>query len=59
MDMCVSNSIGKLEGLMSSDCNDGVKTELVVAEDMVEISMSSIHSGVKFPRGYYRFSVSG
>ena len=42
-------------GLMSPDWKDGCKTELIIKKDSVEISMSSIESGVKFPRGYYRF----
>ena len=42
-------------GLMSPDWKDGCKTELVITNDSVEISMSSIESGAKFPRGYYRF----
>ena len=43
-------------GLMSQDWKDGVKTELIVSRDTVEICMSSIDSGMKFPRGYYRLS---
>lgn len=42
-------------GLMSQNWKDGVKTELIVSKDTVEICMSSIDSGMKFPRGYYRF----
>ena len=34
---------------------DGCKTELAITKDTVEICMSSIESGVRFPRGYYRF----
>lgn len=45
-------------GLMSPDWKDGCKTELVVTKDMVEICMSSIDSGIKFPRGYYRFCIT-
>ena len=45
-------------GLMSRDWKDGVKTELIVSKDAVEICMSSIDSGMKFPRGYYRFILS-
>lgn len=43
------------EGLMSPDWKDGCKTELSVTGDEVEICMSSIESGKRFPRGYYRF----
>ena len=43
-------------GLMSPDWKDGCKTELTVTKNVVEISMSSIESGIRFPRGYYRFS---
>lgn len=42
-------------GLMSPDWKDGCKTELVITKDSVEICMRSIESGIKFPRGYYRF----
>lgn len=45
-------------GLMASDWKDGCKTELIVSKDTVEICMSSIDSGIKFPRGYYRFCVT-
>ena len=45
-----------IEGLMSPDWNEGVKTELTVSADSIEICMSSIGSGVRFPRGYYQFS---
>ena len=44
-------------GLMSPDWKDGCRTDLAIAKDTVEISMSSIESGIRFPRGYYRFSV--
>lgn len=43
------------EGLMSPDWKDGCKTELIVMKDTVEICMSAIESGIKYPRGYYRF----
>ena len=43
-------------GIMSTDWKDGVKTEMTVSKDTVGICMSSIDSGMKFPRGYYRFS---
>ena len=45
------------KGLMPPDWRDGCRTELTVREDMVEISMSSLSSGIHFPRGYYRFYV--
>lgn len=44
-------------GLMSPDWKDGCKTELLVMRDEVEICMSSIKSGIRFPRGYYRFFI--
>ncbi len=43
------------EGLMSPDWKDGCITELSIAKDAVEICMKSISSGMKFPRGYYRY----
>lgn len=42
-------------GLMASDWKDGCETELTITKSTVEICMRSIESGVKFPRGYYRF----
>jgi len=44
-------------GLMASDWKDGCRTEIWVSRDTVEICMSSVDSGTKFPRGYYRFRV--
>ena len=44
-------------GMMSADWKDGCKTELSIAEDEIEICMSSIESGIIFPRGYYRFLI--
>ncbi len=44
------------EGIMSPDWKDGCKTELIITKNTVEICMSSIESGIRFPRGYYRFS---
>lgn len=41
--------------LMSLEWNDGCKTEITVSREAVEICMSSIESGIRFPRGYYRF----
>lgn len=43
------------QGLMAADWKDGCVTELTVSPDAVEICMKSIHTGLKFPRGYYRF----
>lgn len=43
-------------GLMAPDWKDGVKTELFIGRDAVQVCMSSIESGIRFPRGYYRFS---
>lgn len=45
------------KGMMARDWKDGCETELALSENMVEITMRSIASGVKFSRGYYRFSV--
>ena len=42
-------------GLMSPDWKDGCRTELVIAKDSVKITMRSIESGIRYPRGYYRF----
>ncbi len=42
--------------LMSLDWNDGCITELFVTDREVEICISSIKTGIKFPRGYYRFN---
>ena len=44
-------------GLMSPDWKDGCKAELSAARDEIEICMSSIESGIRFPRGYYRFFI--
>ena len=43
------------QGLMAADWKDGCVSELAVSPDAVEICMKSIHTGLKFPRGYYRF----
>ena len=43
------------KGLMPPDWNDGCITELFLTDDEAEICMSSITTGIKFPRGYYRF----
>lgn len=43
------------EPLMPSDWKDGAAMELSLTEDGVEIRARSIHSGVCYPRGYYRF----
>ncbi len=42
-------------GMMSPDWKDGCRTELFITKDSVEICMRSIESGIRFPRGYYRF----
>ena len=52
----VATDISGETGLMSPDWKDGCKTELIAAKDDVEICMSSIESGTRFPRGYYRFA---
>ncbi len=53
----VSTDTSGENGMMSPNWKDGCKTELTITEDTVEICMSSIESGIKFPRGYYRFHV--
>ena len=42
-------------GLMSPDWMDGSAVELLLRGDGVDISMRSINSGVRFPRGCYSF----
>lgn len=44
---------GKGIELMSSDWDDGCIAEISIAEDEIEICMSSVKTGTKFPRGYY------
>lgn len=51
----VDTDISKETCLMSPDWKNGVKTELIVSQNVVEICMQSIGSGIKYPRGYYRF----
>lgn len=43
------------KGIMSHDWNEGCITELSVTENETEICISSIRTGIKFPRGYYYF----
>lgn len=45
----------KGEALMPAEWHDGVVSDLVIYEDAVEITYRAIHTGMKFPRGYYRF----
>lgn len=40
---------------MPAEWHDGVVSDLVIYEDAVEITYRAIHTGMKFPRGYYRF----
>lgn len=35
---------------------DGVIMELAIYEDIVEVKAQSIHTGVYYLRGYYRFN---
>ena len=49
---------GDGQGLMAADWQDGCLTELAAAADEVENCMKSIRTGVKFPRGYYRFPMN-
>ena len=51
----VATDISGEEGLLSPDWRDGCVTELSIGRDSVEICMSSIGSGVRYPRGHYRF----
>ena len=44
------------QGIMSPDWNDGCITELSVTDREVEICISSLKTGIKFPRGYYHFA---
>ena len=53
----VATDISGYEGLMSLDWNDGCITELSITENEIEICMSSIKTGIKFPRGYYHFNL--
>lgn len=53
----VTTDLSGENGLMSLEWNDGCKTEITVSREEVEICMSSIESGMRFPRGYYRFFV--
>ena len=46
-------------GIMSPDWKDGCRTELIVSKDTVEIIMSSVESGVKYPRGCYTYELRG
>ena len=51
----VDTDISGEKGLMSSDWNEGCITELSVTDHETEICISSIKTGIKFPRGYYYF----
>ena len=53
----VTTDVSGETGLVSPYWNDGCKTEIAVSEDQVEICMSSIESGIRFPRGYYSFII--
>lgn len=53
----VATDTSREAGLMSPDWKDGCKAELSVTRDEIEICMSSIESGIRFPRGYYRFFI--
>lgn len=43
------------ESLMPAEWKDGVVGELKLYNDYAEIIFKSVHSGMKYPRGYYRF----
>lgn len=47
----------KGEALMPTEWKDGVIMELAIYTDRLEIMTKSIHSGIYYPRGYYRFQV--
>ena len=49
----VDTDITKEKGMMSNDWNDGCITNITIEENKIEICMSSIKTGIKFPRGYY------
>ena len=51
----VDTDISGEQGIMSPDWNEGCIVELSVSDNEVEILFSSIKTGIKFPRGYYRF----
>ena len=44
----------KGEILMPAEWKDGVRMELALWDDQVEIKTKSIHTGICYPRGYYR-----
>ena len=44
----------KGEILMPAEWKDGVRMELGLWDDQVEIKTKSIHTGICYPRGYYR-----
>lgn len=41
--------------LMPSDWKEGVIMELAIYENIVEVKAQSLHTGIYYPRGYYRF----
>lgn len=43
------------EPLMPSQWKDGVITELIFYDNFLEIRYRSVHTGLLYPRGYYRF----
>ena len=43
------------EGMMAPDWKDGCRTEITVSGELVEITMGSIETGMKYARGYHRF----
>ena len=42
-------------GLKAPEWKNGCKTELILTAQSVVICMSTIKTGIKLPRGYYRF----
>lgn len=42
---------------MAPDWKDGCRTEITVSGELVDSTMSSLENGMKYARGYYRFSV--
>ena len=49
----VDTNITKDNGIMPNDWNDGCITEITIGENEIEVCISSIKTGTKFPRGYY------
>ena len=46
------------EALMPAEWKDGVLMELLIFSEEIEITTKSVHTGVCYPRGYFRFYCS-